>query len=44
MDPKNLTFLLETLHEMKFLDKVQDRYAPNALSEFLVEDHPESLK
>ena len=41
---KTLSHLLEALANIKFLTKKEDLYSINSLSEFLTEDHSESLK
>jgi caffeic acid 3-O-methyltransferase 3 len=44
LNSKTLGFLLNSLNEIGFLSKKQEQFQINKLSEFLTENHPESLK
>ena len=41
---EKLVLLLNALHNAEFLDKKEDHFKVNAMSELLTENHPESLK
>lgn len=44
LNEKKLLLLLNALHNADYLDKKDDYFKVNSLSEFLTENHPESLK
>ena len=44
IEEKNLDFLLEGLISFEFLNKIENKYFLNNLSELLSDHHPETLK